>query len=494
MHTVNHPTISDPVMRAKPGNPDQFLQLIGGTFYARVRVPRSLEKVVGQTHLRQSLKTGNKAEANRLKHRVVADLKAAIEAYRKDPVKPGQPGLTLAEARVFREELQRLRESPREEDEDKAATLELVASDIAEKVESLHGTPRAVKWLKAATATEDSLDALMGQWLGANDYRESTNAGHRKALADLLAFLEDPEARPRDVTQKTAARYVDAMVGSKTLAAATMRDRLVTLGGFWKWMSTRGAVPLGFNPWRDHRISKAQNPGTRPPKRKGGYAPDELVKLLQGTAQARGWPTWSYLPDLMVLGMFTGSRLEKLCDLTAGRLEASGAGFILHIEGDKTDAGDRLVGVVHPAPVAALRRRLEGRQPGDILFPELAPGGLDDKMGASATKAYGRYRRACGVPDGTDFHSYRRNVIDVLEKARVMPVEIARFVGHKVGTLHADTYAGQSLSPEATLEVAGKVRYPAEVEAAALALVEGDRPAPKALPRKARRKDKAEGV
>lgn len=476
-------------MKPRKGNPDQHLQLVGGTYYARVRVPRTLEKVIGQTHLRESLKTGSKAEANRLKHDVVASLKSRIALYRRDPVKSPEHGLTLADARAFREQLQELRESHREEDEEHASTLEQVASELAEKVEALHGTARAVKWHKAATDTEDSLDTLMGKWLAANDYRESTNAGHRKALSDLLAFLDDPEARPRDITQKTAVRFVDHMVDSKTLAATTMRDRLVSLGGFWTWMQTRAVIPGGTNPWQGHRISKTQNPGTRPPKRKGGYTPDELIKLLQGTQQARGWPTWSYLPDLMVLGMFTGSRLEKLCDLTAGRVEACPAGYLLHIQGDKTDAGDRLVGVVHPAPVAALRRRLEGRQPSDILFPELAPGGLDDKMGASATKAYGRYRRACGVPDGTDFHSYRRNVIDVLEKARVMPVEIARFVGHKVGNMAADTYAGQSLSPEASLEVAGKVRYPAEVEAAALALVEGDRPAPKPLPRKARRKE-----
>ncbi|HQC95143.1 MAG TPA: hypothetical protein PK306_05505 [Aquabacterium sp.] len=479
-------------MKPRKGNPDQYLQQIGGTWYARVRVPRTLEKTVGQSHLRQSLGTGSKAQANRLKHEVVAILKARIQGHRDSPGKPEGARLTLQYAREFRQHLQELRASNRPEDEEQASTLEDVAVTLAEEVEAVHGTERAVKFYRAATSEEDSLQDLMGKWLDDSDDKESTKAGHRKALGDLLKFLDNPEARPADITKGTPGRYVDHMKANSGLSAVTLGEKLRSLASLWEWMQAREYVPADRrNPWEGHKFSKTKNPGTRPPKRKGGYLPDELVKLLTGTQQARGWPTWSYLPDLMVLGMFTGSRLEKLCDLTAGQVEPCPAGFILHIGAAKKEAAGRLVGVVHPAPVAALRRRLEGRQPGDILFPELSPGGLDDRMGASATKAYGRYRRACGVPDGTDFHSYRRNVIDVLEKARVPSVEIARFVGHKVGVMHSDTYAGQSLGPETTLEVAGRVRYPEEVEAAALAVVGGDRPAPKELPRKPRRKGRS---
>lgn len=479
-------------MIAKRGNPDQYLQKVGDTYYARVRVPRTLEKLVGQSHLRRTLGTGSKSEANQRKHKVVADLKGELASLRKAPPQPGAPGLTLADAKAFREQLQELRQSHREEDEEHASTLEQVASDMADKVEALHGTARAVKWFRSATATDDSLRDLMDKWVAASDYRESTKAGHRKALVDLLVFLEDEDARPRDVTKKTAARYVEAVTESKTLAHTTIRDRLVSLGGFWSWMDSKALLPPNTaNPWTGHRVSKVQNPGTRPPKRPGGFYPAELLKLLQGTPKARSWPTWNYLPDLMVLGMFTGSRIEKLCGLTTDRVEATADGYILHIQGDKTEAGDRLVGVTHAAPAAALARRLKDRPAGAVLFPELTPGGLDDKMSASASKAFGRYRRACDVPDGTDFHSFRRVVMDTLEKARTLPVEIARFVGHKVGNMASDVYAGQSLRPETTLAVAGRVRFPDEVEAAALALMHGDRPTPKELPRKARGKKRA---
>ena len=84
-------------------------------------------------------------------------------------------------------------------------------------------------------------------------------------------------------------------------------------------------------------------------------------------------------------------------------------------------------------------------------------------------KAYGRYRWVCGVPDGTDFHSFRRNVVTVLEAAGVAQVPIARFVGHKVGTLAGDTYSAGGLKANAVV-TATKIRYGDEVEAEALAL------------------------
>lgn len=88
---------------------------------------------------------------------------------------------------------------------------------------------------------------------------------------------------------------------------------------------------------------------------------------------------------------------------------------------------------------------------------------MDEKFSASAVKAYGRCRRPYRVPDGTDFHSFRRHVITVLEAAGVGQVPIARFVGHKVGTLAADTYCSGG-SKKLALEVASKVRYSAKVE------------------------------
>lgn len=452
-------------MATTRSNPDQYLQKVGGTYYARVRVPRTLEKLVGQSHIRRSLKTGERASANRAKHAMVGQIKAELDRLRTMPKDEKGHGLSNEDAKRWRDSL--LAAQKEDDDEEQNGTVAGLIAERAEQLEQLHGTAKARRWYKTATTTTDTLSELMEQWLGVSDYRESTKAGHRKALNEVLEYLQDNQAVPADVTRTVAIKYIDTVLTQRNLAHTTLRDKLVSLGGFWGWMESREAVPPGMNPWTGHKLSKQKNKGTRPPKR--AYTNDELLKLLKGNTQVNRWPTYSYLPDLMVLGLFTGAREDEICSLTASTVELKRTSAILHVTDAKTKAGIRFVAVTHPAPLAVLKRRLKGLKGDEQVFPELTPGGLDEKLSSSAVKAFGRYRRACGVPDGTDFHSFRRNVITVLENVGVDQVAIARFVGHKVGTLAGDTYSEGGTSANAAL-TSKKIRFAKLVESTALSL------------------------
>ena len=442
---------------------DQYLQRVGGVYYARVRVPRSLEKYTGQTHIRRTLETGDRTEANRRKHAVVARIKGELERLRKAPTKPEERGISFAEAKLWREEL--IAAESIDDEGTQYTTVLGAAIDKAEQMERLYGTDKASRWYKAATTTTDTLAELMERWLHASEYKASTNAGHRKALAELLSFVKDDHAGPAAITRKTAVAYIENDLTQRGLAHATIRDRLVSLGGFWKWMASRDAVTA--NPWSGHKFSKQHNKGRSPPKRK--FTEDELLRLLAGNARVWKWPTYSYFPDLMILGLFTGAREEELCSLTANAVEMQRRLCFLDVKDAKTEAGIRFVAVTHPAPMAVLRRRLKGIDGAAQVFPELKPGGLDRKFSASVAKAFTRYRRACDVPDGTDFHSFRRNVNTVLEEAGVTQVDIARFVGQKIGTISGDVYV-RGGSRDRAARNAAKIRYESKIEAAALAL------------------------
>jgi integrase len=456
------------------GNPDQYLKKRGDTWSVSVRVPRTLEKQVGSTHIRRSLKTRDKVEANRLKHAMVGQIKAELEQMRRG----GEAGalltrdhsMTFAAAKEFREAI--IEAQKVDDDGHSIETLELVASDKAEQIEQLYGLARAKRWYNAATRTSATLSELMDQWLDANDYRESTNLGHRKALGELLEFVKDPEAHPEDITRKLAILYIETDLTQRDLHHSTVGDKLRSLAAFWGWIASRGiGIRKESNPWTGHKISKAKNKGTTEAKR--AYTDEELVALLKGTEKARKWPTWSYLPDLIVLGLFTGCREEELCSLTADRVDLKRNHAILTITDAKTKAGNRPVAVTHPAALVVIKRRLKGATGGKDdgrLFPELERGGADKRFSSSAVKAFVRYRRECGVPDGTDFHSLRRCVCTILENAEVSPVNIARFVGHKVGTMAADVYSAGG-NAERAIQTAKKVCYPRKVDAAALALV-----------------------
>lgn len=175
-------------MATKRGNPDQYLQKVGGTYYARVRVPRTLEKQLRQTHIRKSLQTGDRAEANRRKRTVVARIQDELKRLREAPKALEDRGISFADALEWREEARRLEAAG---DHESLSTLEDVAVTHAEKVERLFGHDKALKFYRLATNTADTLVELQDKWLNASDYRESTKAGHRKALAEVLAAVKN---------------------------------------------------------------------------------------------------------------------------------------------------------------------------------------------------------------------------------------------------------------------------------------------------------------
>jgi integrase len=450
----------------KKSNPNQYLQKVGGTYYARVRVPRTLEQYTKQTHIRRTLETGDRSEANLRKHLVVGGIKAELAKLRRNPTGLPDRGISFAEAKLWRDEL--LAADLLDDDGDRAHTIQGLVVDKAEEIERLYGTEKASRWYKAAKTTTSTLSELMDGWMDVSDYKPSTKAGHRKALSEVLSFIKNEYATPSAITRNVAMSFLDNDLTQRGLAHTTIRDRLISLGGFWSWMGSRAAVSKDVNPWTNHKISKQNNKGRSPEKR--SYTETELLLLLKGNDDVKNWPTYSYLPDLIILGLFTGARENELCSLLVQDIEIGKGSCILKITDSKTKAGIRFVGITHPTPLAVLKNRLVGKAGKAQLFQELKAGGIDMKLSASAVKAYGRYRRFCGVPDGTDYHSYRRNVITILENAGVGQVPISRYIGHKVGTLAGDTYSAGG-SRENSLETSRKIRFSVEVEAAANKLI-----------------------
>lgn len=392
----------------------------------------------------------------------MADIKAELDAQMKLNREAIQrPAFNFKSASDMRAAI---KEAVASHNEAGREALEDMAVEAAESMEQLTNTAVAKRWFSTATATGDTLLELMDKFLASKDFKASTNHAHRLALKEVLAFMKMEDAVPSSLTRTLAVRYFDDSLTQRGLAKATISDRLASLGGFWKYMASRGVVRADDSPWSGFSISDRVK-GRRAPVRP--YTDSELVRLLQGHQKAAKWPTMRYLPDLMVLGMYTGARIEELCSLTAGNVQKTSGGYILTIARDKTktDAGERPLGVTSTAPVAVLERRLKGLKTGDRLFPELSEGGLDDKFSASASKAFGRYRLLClgEAGAGTDFHSFRRCVATKLERADATERQIARFIGHRVGTVSGDIYSGGSDNAQ-SLTTSKLVVYSDEVE------------------------------
>jgi integrase len=99
-------------------------------------------------------------------------------------------------------------------------------------------------------------------------------------------------------------------------------------------------------------LSKTRTPKSPPDKR--GYTDRELITLFGGR------PKYNGLADLMVLGLFTGARIEELAGLTMGDVEFRADAFFLKLRTGKGTTRSRTIAVSHELPVSAFARRSLG--------------------------------------------------------------------------------------------------------------------------------------
>lgn len=232
---------------------------------------------------------------------------------------------------------------------------------------------------------------------------------------------------------KTVSKYVDAL--RAILGAAVDRE----------WINA--------NPAAGVRVATPKGL----PKPRRPFTSDELNRLFRGPVHAEGRRPKAgggeaayWLP---LLGLYTGARLEELCQLKTDDFTVEQGALCLTI----TDEGGRRVKThtsrrrlpVHPTLLClGFREYLEGRRAGSgsegagasdgWLFPDLEPDSLGQRSGRW-TKWFGRYVDEVVGPDARIvFHSFRHGF-----KAACRACEVPEDV-HDALTGHSNGSVGRS--------------------------------------------------
>lgn len=437
----------------------QYLQRLHLSYYVRIKVPPSLQSKVGNTHIRKALHTRSLDEANHLKWPMIARIKRELEQLKTadpDGVKAG----------MYRDAI---REANEAGDGQSVETLELLAVEHAEKVHQSTGNLlKAQTWYQLATTDQRPLSELLDEWLDGSEYVSNTKVKHRKAFEEFKAWAGG-DCLPSAVDDRMAINYVDMHLKPQKLGNRTKSGKLGSLSAFWNWMGRKLYVTKGFNPWHNHDLPSKVDHKRSPDKRP--YTDRELVTLLSGfsAADTTKYSDKTILPSIVLLGLYTGAREEELCKLKVEDIDEVEGAYYVRVVDSKTESGRREFAVSHPIPVAVLRHRLS-RVTSGYIYPDLKEFGRDGKRSHYVSKQFGVIRRKLGIPDGTDFHSFRRNLMTLAENLGIEYVPIARYVGHKVSTLMHDTYSGGSWR-QTSLKLASQIKYGEEIERAAKGLL-----------------------
>ncbi|WP_313739547.1 site-specific integrase [Pseudomonas sp.] len=250
-------------------------------------------------------------------------------------------------------------------------------------------------------------------------------------LQKLSAFLGD-NGNPLDFD------VIAAWLDSLNVSAKTKAQYINAGTTFWKWAMKydaqwredfKGAV----NPFENHDLPFLRGKAKADAQR-ADFSLTELAKL-HSAASTEGNNT---LADLILLGTYTGARIEELCQLrTEDVIKVDGVQSF-DITASKTVAGIRVL-PVHPALTSVVQRLIADSRDGYLV-----PSASRNKYGNRSdlhSKAFGRLKKSLGFDKDHVFHSIRMTAITQLVRAEVSGPLIAELVGHETGTVTFDTYS-----------------------------------------------------
>lgn len=402
----------------------KYLEWHGQQWRVQVKVPVKARPILGKSRLVRPLHTDSLANANRLKHRVIADMqeeiaRALIEARRRGHREADK---LLEEAFAWRTDIEAERQAPEELDDYGLPVGGDVVRGLlyerAEEIEKAQGEDRASTFYKVAMGQETPITSLADTWLAERaDMKPRQRHDYHRSVRKLAGWLAEERLSGsiERVDRKIAGRYVsDAMVGRGVHWKTANKD-ISALSGYWKWLIKKGHTES--NIWTGQSLPKvkAKSDAQRP---KRHFTDAEVSTLLSGIGDP-------LVLDAATIAALSGMRNEEIARLTVEEC----AGNLFRVTDAKTRAGIRDV-PIHPSLRSLIARRTKGKSPRAYLLEELRdpPPGSAMERGQAITKRFVTIRRQLGVDERVpgsrqsriDFHSFRRwfirKAIDALHR------------------------------------------------------------------------------
>jgi len=371
----------------------------------------------------KSLGTGDLAEANRLKHAIVAEFKRRIELLAKgraDPLAAAREAALAFRVAMASADNERLSYN----DQESAASNELldVINEEAEALLEAQGPEASRLFRGIASGRATLIEDHYPTWLAQVQATAQTKSLHTSALKRYITWA-GAYITIEDTGRRRAGEYVSSLLTVSGLSRKTVRRHLSSLSSFWLWLMGQGLAPNEpyNNPWRGHQLGKKPKGVFR-----NGLSDEVILKLLKAHYSTDRYAV--VIADLLRLGLLTGARLDELCALERSDVEKDSKGYWINIREGKTDAAARRV-PIHKAGAGIIKRRLADKD--QYLFAGLIPGGPDRKRSWNVSKAYGRFRKHAGVSErGQDFHALRTTFMSRMEGLGIPESTTKLLVGH----------------------------------------------------------------
>lgn len=277
----------------------------------------------------------------------------------------------------------------------------------------------------------------------------------KSTMRDFVGvLLQMPPNRAKKKTYRgLTAQQIIVTRPEKTLSGTTVNNVLAQVGSLFNYAVELDALPA--NP--ASRLTVPQE--RRADEQRDAFTVPDLNAIFgqpgySSDAYDVGWKFW-----VPLLALYTGARLEELCQLHLSDLRQADGVWVLDInerEGKSlknvqsrrlAPLHDDLLGRVADLPGYAQQVASQG---GILLFPELEKSGKD-RMGKSVSQFFSRTVKMLGLEGRKSFHSFRHTFFSRLYEAGVGEVDLKKAGGHKVAGETFSRYC-KPLSPASLKE------------------------------------------
>ncbi|WP_065760378.1 site-specific integrase [Pseudomonas defluvii] len=281
---------------------------------------------------------------------------------------------------------------------------------------------------------------------------------------DARKFRETALKLPPRINQLPSSLSLEEVIktATSTISHTTFNNYVKNLTTFFTYAIREGYCER--NPFDGLRVRQRGKVS----EERSVFTEDDLRRLFSKEVYASvssRKPNQYWLP---LLGLYTGARLNELCQLYLDDVVTINGVDCLHIRASrpdqklKTASSERLVPIHSRLKMLGFiefiqKQRAAGHQ---RIFPELTCH-KKHGYGAAPSKWFTRVREQLGFKDGEgqkDFHSFRHTIADHLKQKGVSEALVGGLLGHQTGGITFSRY-GKDFRPEVLAPVVEAVDF-----------------------------------
>jgi len=427
-------------MTKKSFNPTH-LELRYKTYYAVLKVPKDVQHILGRSSYFETTGTGDLRIARSDAALKVIKWKAEIAAARSRTQDP------ILQSALELNRLMKSGASPRH------LVQEVIDEEIYRMSESSGSNILADTFNRVATGKSKVLSEMVSDWKSYEEKRGLEKKTVSQAVSDL-ELLTPYLPTANLLTKEHVSLWIKEVSRKGKLSAASVNRIFTSCRSFFKYLKFIEEVHEDtIDPFvvpNEFKIGKKRN--SKALNKRESWLPFEANAVVQ-IHQAALSKGDDLLAELILLGAYTGARIEELCSLKKGDVNLSSRSF--RITDSKSEAGIREI-PIHDEILPLIKRLLESDDP-IYLMPGLSISAFGDRSNAMG-KRFGRLKTAMGYTSRYVFHSIRKTFTTLLENAGVNENITADIVGHEKPRMTYGLYSGGT-NLEVKREAISKVKY-----------------------------------